>query len=65
MRIEKDNLEYLEYDPIQGLLTIKWWVGGCEGAVNGLTFKVECVKEHISNYKSPDLPYRPDLLDRW
>lgn len=65
MRIEKDKLEYFEYNPTKGLLIIKWWTGGHEGAINALTFKVECVKEHISDYKAPYLPYRPEQLDRW
>lgn len=66
MRIEKDKLEYLEYNPVEKLLTIRWWTGGHEGAVNGLTFKVNCIKEHISEYKAPHIEI--DLAachDRW
>lgn len=53
MKIDKDKIEYIEFNPIKSLLTIRWRTGGQEGAIDGLTFKVDLVKEHISTYRAP------------
>ena len=59
-KIKKDELEYLAFDESDNTLTIKWWVGGSENAVNGLVLKVELIEKLITDYKAPDIKYDPN-----
>ena len=55
-----EKITSIGYNKEKGTVSIHWDTGGQEGAVNGITFKVEEIEEHISTYKAPYIPYNPD-----
>lgn len=48
------------YNKEEGTVSIHWDTGGNEGAVNGITFKVTEIKEHINTYKAPHIEWNQD-----
>lgn len=48
------------YNKEEGTVSISWDTGGMEGAVNGITFKVVELEEHISTYEAPHIEWNQD-----